>query len=196
NPYSRELDKLCELADKETHRTRNQDPRFHKMARFYQHHFNHSRHLWHDKFKRDLVGAARRLQDHGVLEVITCGATHGFLPLMQVHPEAVRAQITVAAVHYRHHFGRDPVGIWLPECGYYPGVARFLAAEGIRYFFCDTHGILDAVPRPRYGVYAPIFTPSGVAAFGRDPESSQQVWSAEHGYPGDPDYRDFYRDIG
>jgi len=27
-------------------------------------------------------------------------------------------------------------------------------------------------------------------------ESSKQVWSAIEGYPGDPDYREFYRDIG
>ena len=51
-------------------------------------------------------------------------------------------------------------------------------------------------PRPRYAIYAPIFTPAGSAAFGRDRESSRQVWSAEEGYPGDPAYRDFYRDIG
>ena len=37
---------------------------------------------------------------------------------------------------------------------------------------------------------------TGVAAFARDPESSQQVWSAREGYPGDRHYRDFYRDIG
>ncbi|HAF17505.1 MAG TPA: DUF1957 domain-containing protein, partial [Peptococcaceae bacterium] len=36
----------------------------------------------------------------------------------------------------------------------------------------------------------------GVAAFGRGAESSKQVWSAKEGYPGDFDYRDFYRDIG
>jgi 1,4-alpha-glucan branching enzyme len=41
-----------------------------------------------------------------------------------------------------------------------------------------------------------VFTPSGVAAFARDLESSQQVWSTRAGYPGDHDYRDFYRDIG
>jgi 1,4-alpha-glucan branching enzyme len=35
-----------------------------------------------------------------------------------------------------------------------------------------------------------------VAAFGRDIESSKQVWSAIEGYPGDYDYRDFYRDVG
>jgi 1,4-alpha-glucan branching enzyme len=35
-----------------------------------------------------------------------------------------------------------------------------------------------------------------VAFFGRDAESSRQVWSREEGYPGDAFYRDFYRDIG
>jgi 1,4-alpha-glucan branching enzyme len=35
-----------------------------------------------------------------------------------------------------------------------------------------------------------------VAAFGRDIESSKQVWSAQEGYPGDSNYRDFYRDVG
>ncbi|MBF2099045.1 MAG: glycoside hydrolase family 57 protein, partial [Gloeomargaritaceae cyanobacterium C42_A2020_066] len=67
---------------------------------------------------------------------------------------------------------------------------------GLRYFICDGHGILYARPRPRYGTYAPIFTETGVAAFGRDHETSQQVWSSEVGYPGDPVYREFYKDLG
>jgi len=35
-----------------------------------------------------------------------------------------------------------------------------------------------------------------VAAFGRDIESSKQVWSSVEGYPGDYNYREFYRDVG
>src|SRR5471032_2000389 len=192
--YAKRLDKLCELCDKEVERTRN-DPQFAKLAEHYRDHHYHLRRLFHDRYKRDLILAFKRLQDHGVLEIITCGATHGFLPLM-VHPEAMRAQIQVAAAHYRIHFGRDPRGIWLPECGYAPGVDKWLAAENIRFFFVDSHALSNAVPRPRRGVYAPVYTPSGVAAFARDPESSMQVWSAENGYPGDPVYREFYRDIG
>jgi len=191
----RHLDALCELAVREVVRTQN-EPACHKTARFYRDHFFHNRWLWHERYGRDLVAAFRSLQDRGHLEIVTCGTTHGFLPLVQSRPEMVRAQVSVAAAHYRLHFGRDPVGIWLPECGYYPGLDRVLAEENIRYFFVDTHGITDASPRTRYGVHAPIYTPSGVAAFGRDPESSEQVWSAELGYPGDPRYRDFYRDIG
>ncbi len=193
--YARRLDRMCELADKEVHRTRN-EPSFAGTARFYRDRFWQARSHFHDRYRRDLVGAFARLQDAGCLEIVTCGATHGFLPLLQVHPEAVRAQISVGAQEYRRNFGRDPSGIWLAECGYFPGVERYLADERIRYFFVDTHGILDATPRPRFGAYAPLVTPAGVAAFGRDPESSLQVWSAEHGYPGDPIYREFYRDIG
>ncbi len=193
--YARRLDKLCELADKEVDRTRS-DGAFSKLARFYREHFYELRRAFHDRYGRDLVGAFRRLQDAGNLEIITCCATHGFLPLMQQNPQAVRAQISVAVNHYRQHFGRDPRGIWLAECGYYPGVEEELAAQNIRFFFVDSHGIADATPRPLFGVYQPIFTPAGVAAFGRDPESSQQVWSAEFGYPGDAVYREFYRDVG
>jgi len=35
-----------------------------------------------------------------------------------------------------------------------------------------------------------------VVAFGRDIHTAKEVWSAIDGYPGDFDYRDFYRDIG
>jgi 1,4-alpha-glucan branching enzyme len=72
-----------------------------------------------------------------------------------------------------------------------------LHASGIRYFFTDTHGVLHAEPRPKFGVYAPILCPkTHVAALGRDHESSKQVWSAIEGYPGDFNYREFYRDVG
>jgi 1,4-alpha-glucan branching enzyme len=83
----------------------------------------------------------------------------------------------------------------LPECGYYPGVDALLGEYGIGYTILETHGITRATSRPRYGVYGPIRCPSGVATFGRDPESSKQVWSSTEGYPGDYDYREFYRDI-
>jgi len=193
--YARRLDKLVDLADREVHRTRH-DPTFHGLAHHYRHEYGRLRHLFQDRYHRDLVGAFRRLEDAGRLELATCGATHGFLPLMQKYPEAIRAQVEVAVTSHRRHFGRNPTGIWLPECGYFPGLDHYLAEQDIRWFFVDTHGITDATPRPRYGVYAPIYTPTGPAAFGRDPESSMQVWSAESGYPGDPAYREFYRDVG
>ncbi len=135
-------------------------------------------------------------QKVGVLEIITCCATHGYLPLMRNQPESIRAQIEMAVIDYQAKFACDPKGIWLSECAFCPGDDRFLNEMGIKYFFTDTHGILYAEPRPAYGVYAPVQCPSSVTAFARDVESSRQVWSSHEGYPGDYYYREFYRDIG
>jgi len=126
---------------------------------------------------------------------MTCTATHGMLPLM-VHPEAIRAQAAVAAREYQRRFKRKPRGIWLGECAYAPEVGPALAREGFRFFFMDQHGLNFARPRPRHGVYAPAQTPDGIGVFSRDIESAKQVWSSVEGYPGDPSYREFYRDFG
>ncbi|MCX5711147.1 MAG: DUF1957 domain-containing protein, partial [Candidatus Omnitrophica bacterium] len=123
--------------------------------------------------------------------------THGYFPLMDVCRASVRAQVKVAVQHYESVFGKKPRGIWLPECGYHPGHDEILKEAGIKYFFTDSHGILHGTPRPKYGVFAPVYCKgTGVAAFGRDLESSKQVWSSIEGYPGDLNYREFYRDIG
>lgn len=192
--YLRHLDKLIELAEKETVRTR--DTAFHPTALMYRDRFYRIRYLFAEKYHRNIINAFKKLQDQGRLEVITCAGTHGFLPLLINQPEAVRAQVGVAVDLYAKHFGHKPPGIWLPECAYTYGVDDILKEFGIKYFFTDTHGVLFASHRPRYGIFAPIFCPTGVAVFARDVESSKQVWSSNEGYPGDFDYREYYRDIG
>ena len=193
--YVQHISRLIELSEKEIDRTRWQQE-FHGLAWHYNHLFHRARNTFCDQYHRNLIHAFRKFQDAGKLEIITCGATHGFLPLIHEIPQAVRAQVHVARDHYHECFGRDPRGIWLPECAYFEGVENILAEAEIRYFIMDSHGILFGEPRPRFGVFAPVFTRSGPAAFARDIESSKQVWSAEEGYPGDFVYRDFYRDIG
>jgi len=194
NRYERHLGRLIELADKEIHRT-HWDRAFHDLAWMYHERFTRARAVW-EGCGRDLVGAFGQLQDSGSLEIITCAATHALLPLAAEHPPSLRAQVLVARDYYRECFGREPRGMWLPECAYAEGVELALQEANVRWFVTDTHGLLHARPRPRYGVFAPVFTPCGVAAFGRDLESARQVWSRHEGYPGDPRYRDFYRDIG
>lgn len=192
--YDRHLNGLVELADKEIHRT-HWDRAFHELAKMYHLRLSQVRETWLG-CGRNLLSAFRELQDAGLIEIITCAATHALLPMLAGHPASMRAQILVARDHYRSCFGRDPRGIWLPECAYTDGVENFLQEANIRWFITDTHGVLHANPRPRYGVFAPLFTPNGIAAFGRDLDSARQVWSRNEGYPGDARYRDFYRDIG
>jgi 1,4-alpha-glucan branching enzyme len=193
--YLARLEKLAELGKKEIERTAS-DPRLNKLARIYSGHVFEVREAFAGRYSMDLIAGFRRLQDLGKLEIIASGATHGYLPLLSVNESAVRAQIRLGVDHYRRLFGRDPRGFWLPECGYYPGVDDLLKQEGIHWTILETHGITRARPRPRHGTYAPVRCPSGVAVFGRDPHSSRQVWSSVEGYPGHPDYREFYRDIG
>ncbi|MFH1259042.1 MAG: 1,4-alpha-glucan branching protein domain-containing protein [Elusimicrobiota bacterium] len=190
----RHLHKLIELTEKELLRTRHQ-PEFHRVVQMYETKLKKYRYYYEDYYHSDLISAFKKFQDLGKIEIITCGATHNFLPL-NVNRQAVRAQIKIAADDYSRLFGRRPRGIWLAECAYNPGDDQILKDEGLRFFFLEAHGLLFGVPRPRYGVFAPVYCPSGVAAFSRDIESAVQVWSAQLGYPGDYRYREFYRDIG
>lgn len=193
--YEQHLEKLIEFCEKEIDRTRL-DPKLHQLAWFYHRRLEQCRILFTEQYQKKIIPAFKEFQDQGYLEIITCAATHGYLPLMTDYPQAIRAQILIGRDDYRDCFGRNPRGIWLPECAYVPGIESFLAEAEIRWFIVDSHGVLFAEPRPAYGIYSPIVTSAGVLAFGRDMESSQQVWSAEVGYPGDPHYRDFYRDVG
>lgn len=193
--YIKHIESLIDLAEHECERTKWQ-PQFNGLAHMYLDKFKRSRYVFVEKCGRNLIKAFRKLMDSGCVEVITCGATHGYLPLSHINKMAVRAQIKFAVDHFKKHFGAPPLGMWLPECGYNPPDDKYLAEFGVKYFMVDTHGILHGSPRPKYGVYAPIYTKSGVAAFGRDVDSSRAVWSAEEGYPGDHNYREFYRDIG
>jgi 1,4-alpha-glucan branching enzyme len=196
-----------------------------------------------NRFGRDIVGRLGSLQDDGCIEIITCAATHGYLPLLG-NDECVRAQIMTGVESYRSHYGRDPRGIWLPECAYRPryawrppvdgegrepvlraGIEEFLFDAGIKYFFIDSHllqggeaiGIylerfeglqqlwkqfekeyapreLDVTKTP-YSIYYASSTGGRkpVAVLTRDPLTTIQVWSGEHGYPGNGYYLDFHK---
>jgi 1,4-alpha-glucan branching enzyme len=191
--YVAYLERLLRLAAAEKKRTAGSA--FYPLAAMYEERLGRNYDLFVHRYRNNLVGAFVNLQEKGAVEVITTCATHGYLPLIK-GKEARRAQILVGLDLYRRHFGSYPRGFWLPECGYPPGVDEILAACGIQYFFVESHGILTAVPSPPYGVYAPVYTPAGVAAFGRDPDTSRQVWDRQIGYPGDYWYREYYKDIG
>jgi 1,4-alpha-glucan branching enzyme len=193
--YMGYLDTLLALTEKELWRTEG-DVHFAPVVSMYYERFRKIRHLYEEVYKKDLVSVFRSLSDAGSVELITTAATHAFLPALLDYPRAIRAQLLIGGEHHREHFDRKPHGMWLPECGYAPGIDALLTESEANFFFLDTHGILYAEPTPRFGAYLPVSCPSGAVAFGRDIQSSRQVWSSIEGYPGDFHYRDFYRDIG
>ncbi len=192
--FVRYMDNLIELSEHERMRTRKSP--FEPVAVLYNGKFKEARRLYLERYRQDLISPFRRLQDEGHIEITATSATHAFLPAFAHCPETVKRQIEVGIRSYIRNFGKPPAGFWLPECGYFNGLDSFLKDARIKYFFLESHGLLHGKPGPRSGIYRPVLSPSGLAVFGRDFKSSRQVWCASSGYPGDPFYRDFYRDIG
>jgi 1,4-alpha-glucan branching enzyme len=193
--FERHLRRLQKLAEFEVMRTKL-IPKMHIVALHNRDQIQLVDWYYREVFKGDMLGALRHYGETGRLELITCQATHGFLPLLQPEREISRIQIRTALAEHERQFGRRPRGMWISECGYYPGLDQVLADEGVEYFFVDAHGVLKAGEPALRGTYAPVQCPAGPAAFARDMETSHAVWDAKSGYPADGAYREFYRDTG
>jgi 1,4-alpha-glucan branching enzyme len=223
------------------------DPHLRYLAEWYKNWYENIKNAFDSRFNRDIIGAFRRLQDEGYIEITTSAATHGYLPLLGTD-SAIRGQLRTGISSYRRMFGKAPTGIWLPECAYRPayvdannvvrpGIETFLGQNDLKVFFSETHTITGGQPvgvaagdvigpygeiKRRYVIPAsPNFTTpkrntttyrpyyvsetvaghnteqhSGVAVIGRNNRTGQQVWSADWGYPGDFDYREFHKKAG
>ena len=192
--FTRHLHKQVELLEKEKERARGNDEVM-PVVDFYYRREVALIDFWERDCKCEIVPTLKRLEKAGKLSLLTCVGTHPFLPAYQSDTEAVRLQLGVTVRAFEEAFGRKPRGLWLPECGYYEGLDSILAEFGFEYFFVETHGVLLAKPAPKYGVFAPIKTPAGLYCMGREQSSSMEVWSRRTGYPGHPEYREFFKDI-
>ena len=90
--YVRHIDNLIALSAKEIERTKWQ-PEFNHLAHMYHNRFIRARDVFVKQYGNNLNHGFRRFFETGKLELITCCATHGFLPLMTTNMNAVRAQI-------------------------------------------------------------------------------------------------------
>ncbi|MCP4726815.1 MAG: DUF1957 domain-containing protein, partial [bacterium] len=197
-----------------------------------------------DIYDRNILKGFKYFLDKGVLDIITCGATHGYFPLLG-EDACINLQVKTAVETHKKHFGKAPTGIWMPECAYRPsypwkrpagkysgldavdryGVEEFLIENGIKYTFIDSHLLKGG---RAIGAYADRFeglrlliersiegqkereiiedlspyklyklqssrNSETVTLFTRDPKTGLQVWSGEHGYPGDGAYMDFHK---
>ena len=237
--------KIVAAREDEAFFTQSGETHYAETARFWQRFFNQT--LEHfQALGGNIVSGFKHFHQAGFIEIITCGATHGYLPLLGTD-ESVRAQVRVAVQTHVRHLGEHPRGIWSPECGYRPagpwsypvanadgsalapgfdriGVEQAFAESRLNYFFVDTHlveesqrtqspyelrdGHLSDAPAAASArlLYRPHFVDgpstrasgenderSAVTVFPRDPRTGLQVWSGEHGYPGDANYLDFHK---
>lgn len=131
------------------------DGHLHYLAGWYKDFYKDVKDAFNNRFNGDIIGAFRKLQDDGYIEIITSAATHGYLPLLSTD-SAIYAQLATGIANYEKHFGRKPKGIWLPECAYRPayedddnkrkGIEAFLDDMGIKVFFSETHAVVGGNP--------------------------------------------------
>ena len=139
-----------------------------ETARFWQQFFTQALEDF-ETLNHDIVGGFVRFHKAGLIELITCGATHGYMPLLGTD-ESVRAQVRTAVATHIKFVGEKPKGIWLPECGYRPagfwnypvamadgstppgfervGVEQAVTESDLDYFFVDTHLVEEAIDMP------------------------------------------------
>lgn len=217
------------------------------LAQWYKDLHTQTKDAFVNRFGHDIIGAFRQLQDEGYVEITTSAATHGYLPLFS-RDSTLNAQLAAGVSSYQRLFGKQPTGIWLPECAYRPayisdtgrrrpGLEYYLSRYGFKVFFSETHTITggqavgvaagdivgpygdikrryviphsDQFVRESRGTttFEPYYvsdtlnypdtpTHSGVAVIGRNKRVGEQVWSAQWGYPGDFDYREFHKKAG
>jgi len=185
-----------ELGEKEILRCQKEQPECLGLAQMYLDKINANIGDYFEIYECNILGGFRELENAGYLDLITTAATHAYLPLYKEYPAAVNAQIELAVQSHINHFKKRPKGFWLPECGYYPGLEEYLEKEEFLYFESAAQSFALASEPVKRGNYAPVVCPNGVYAFARDFNLTSLVWSNVEGYPCDPDYREFYRDIG
>ncbi|MDP4237465.1 MAG: DUF1957 domain-containing protein [Bacteroidota bacterium] len=231
--------------------SKNNEEHFLPLAEYWIDFYSQGKKFFRDDHHSDLIGAFRILADSGSLDAMTCGATHGYFPLL-LDDRNIKAQIQAAIATHEKYFGKKPRGIWLPECAYRPryfwspqsgngslqnfrkeraGIEELISEFGLEYFVVEGtltkggmpmptyHQLTDAMHKKhmntaewqRFLFHSPENTDRSLAdiygvksttrnlagptpvVFSRDRKTSEQVWSGDIGYPGDPSYLDFHK---
>lgn len=179
---------------------------FMPMAKFWEEWYTLRKQEFITRYNRSITGALRKLFDDSCIEMITCGATHGYYALLG-DDRSINLQMRAANASFHKHFGRAPHGAWSPECSYRPsypwktllpvgvfqepqpraGVEQLFAANGIEFFFVDDHvtregrplGVFTGEDRRFMPVYAEQFE-ARPWNFDRSPLSLYNVSTDEH----------------
>ncbi len=197
------------------------NPEFLHLAKFNTEWFQKIYHDYKERWAGNIINGFKYYQDLGAIEITTSAATHCFSPLLKID-NSINSQYKIGVDSYKKYFGKSPKGFWLPECAYRPaqggrpGVEKWLHENGLKYFFTESavikggqtaetrrvfgaYGTTEYIPaqsRPATGLdtYEAYWLKEyPIAVMGRNEEASYQVWSADHGYPGDGNYREFHK---
>lgn len=158
--------KILSAREDEAYFNQNKEPHFAETARYWEKFFSQALSDF-EALDGNIIAGFRAAQDDGLIEIITCAATHGYFPLLGTD-ESILAQVRTGVETHERHIGRKPRGIWVPECAYRPagfwnfpvvpegstrpwhgfnriGVEDALGQNGIDFFFVDTHLVEESI---------------------------------------------------
>ena len=110
-----------------------------------------------DVYDSDIVGAFKRLQDEGAIEMMTCAVSPTDTFRCWQKTQVLTFRLALAVENFKRHFGKPPRGMWLPECAYRPsypwrtylpvgayavakprmGVEEIVRAHNVEFFVTD-----------------------------------------------------------
>ena len=169
------------------------------------------------EYVKDLQGHTllheyKRAQEDGLIEIMNCGLTHAYLPLLNSKYSVIQ-QIAYSATVYEQYFGINSSSMFLPECGYAPTMQDvngeytledILLDSSIQRIILDQqHSIQypreypQAMPedlRPLQPVRLEGLSQRGtLIALIRHKSASDKVWSQQNGYPKHQAYLEFHK---
>ena len=165
--------KLFDAADDRTHFLYYRNTSLGNQARTWQVFYDSLMEDFEVKYDSDILGAFKKLQDEGHIEIITTAASHAYLPMLS-QDYSIDAQVKMAVKSHERHFGRKPAGFWMPECAFRPsyswtppvaskagrrpymrkGLEHFVTSNGMKYFMTDYHLLKGG---NAIGMYMPRF---------------------------------------
>ena len=195
--YVRHLDNLIALAGKEIERTRF-EPEFHPLAQMYHQRFTALPRGFRQPVRQQPAARLQALLRHG-----QAGANHLRRDARLFAADDLQRERPARPDRDRLPGVRAPLRP--PAAGHLAAGVRLQRRASRNCWktpaFATSSPTRTASSSPSRGRASAstrrILCPSSsVACLARDTESSKQVWSAIEGYPGDYNYRDFYRDVG
>src|SRR3546814_4523825 len=113
---------------------------------------------WVEQHHRDVYDAIVEADRRGG-RAIAQGYGHAILPLCD--DRDLRTQIRWGVADFRHRFGRQPEGMWLPETAVSERVLAVLAEEGLRFTILEPSQLRSVRPLDGSGGWPDLLDDSG-----------------------------------
>jgi 1,4-alpha-glucan branching enzyme len=185
------------------------------MGEFWKSFYEERLQTLHGMNDSSIIERLRIAEQDGLIEIMTCGLTHAYLPLLDFE-QSTRMQIASSVKMHELYFAHKPRAIFLPECGYAPKLIGengeyyledIILEQSINMIILDQqhsmkyveseHDVVRILPeslRPLSQVrLQKTYKNQSLKVLIRHKSASDKVWSEKSGYPSHSAYLDFHK---